>query len=74
MALPLLDVDIAKTYNDYINESSLKLAVDSAENSLKEKFTKELLSYMPGFSGALKCVKYFIKKYHQYYNNEQQNN
>ena len=26
----------------------------------KEKFVKELLGYMSSFSGALKCVKYFI--------------
>ena len=55
------DVEIAKIYN-YINESSVNLAVNSAGKSLKEKFTNELLSYMPSFSGALKCVKYFIKK------------
>ena len=34
-----LDVEIAKTYN-YINKSRLKLAVNSAEKSLKEKFVK----------------------------------
>ena len=32
-----LDVEIAKIYN-YINKSLLKLAVNSAEKSLKEKF------------------------------------
>ena len=56
-----LDVEIATIYN-YINESSLKLAVNSAEKSLKEKVAKELLSYMSSYSGALKCVLYFIKK------------
>ena len=55
-----LHVEIAKIYN-CINESSLKLSVESAEKSLKEKCAKELLSYMSSFSGALKCVKYFIK-------------
>ena len=39
------DVEISKIYN-YINESSVELVVNSAEKSLKEKFTKELLSYM----------------------------
>ena len=52
-----LDVGIAKIQN-YINESSLKLAVDSAEKSLKEKFAKELFSYILSFSGTLKYVKY----------------
>ena len=33
-------------------------AVDSAEKSLKEKFEKELFSYILSFSGTLKCVKY----------------
>ena len=56
-----LDVEIAQIYN-CINELSLKLAVNSAEKSLKEKFAKELLSYISSFSGALKYVKYFIKK------------
>ena len=40
-----VDVEISKIYN-YINESSVELVVNSAEKSLKEKFTKELLSYM----------------------------
>ena len=39
------DVGIAKIYN-YINKLSVKLAVNLAEKSLKEKFAKELLSYM----------------------------
>ena len=43
-----LDVEISKIYN-YINESSLKLAVDSVEKSLKEKYAKELFSYMSCF-------------------------
>ena len=55
------DVEIAKIYY-YINESSVNLAVNSAEKSLKEKFTKYFLSYMSRFSGALKCIKYFVKK------------
>ena len=50
-----------KIYN-YINESSVKLAVNSVEESLKEKFSKELLSYMPSFSKFLKPVRYFVKK------------
>ena len=37
-----LDAEIAKIYN-YINKSSVKLAVNSAEKSLKERFAKELL-------------------------------
>ena len=61
-----LDVEISKIYN-YINESSLKLAVDSAEKSLKEKFAKELFSYILSFSGTLKCIKYL--KYCQPYKN-----
>ena len=56
-----LDVEIAKIYS-YLNESPLKLAVDSAEKSLKEKFAKKLLSYMSSFSETLKCIKYFIKE------------
>ena len=55
------DVEIAKIYN-CINDWSVKLAVNSAEKSLKEKFTKELLSYMSRFSKPLKYVQYFIKK------------
>ena len=55
------DVEITKIYN-YINDWSVKLAVNSAEKSLKEKFTKELLSYMSRFSKPLKYVQYFIKK------------
>ena len=35
------DVEIAEIYK-YINKSSVKLAVNSAEKSLKEKFTKGL--------------------------------
>ena len=38
-----LDVAIAKMYN-YFNESSVRLAVNLAEKSLKEKFAIELLS------------------------------
>ena len=56
-----LNVEIAKICN-HISESSVKLAVNSAKKSLKEKFTKELLSYMSIFSGILECVKYFIEK------------
>ena len=55
------DVEIAKIYI-YINESSLELAVSSAEKSLKERFTKELLSYMSSIFKALNYIKYFIKK------------
>ena len=40
-----LDVEIAKTY-DYINESSVILAVNLAEKSLKEKFAKKILNYI----------------------------
>ena len=56
-----VDVEISKIYN-YINESSVELVVNSAEKSLKEKFTKELLSYMWSISKPLKYVKHFIKK------------
>ena len=38
-----LDVQIARIYN-YIDTLPVKLAVNSAEKSLKEKITKELLS------------------------------
>ena len=38
-----LKVEIAKIYN-YINESSVKLAVNLAEKSLKENFAEELLN------------------------------
>ena len=55
------DVKIAKIYN-YINESPVKLAVNLAEKSFKEKFAKELLSDMSCFSGPLKYIKYFIEK------------
>ena len=54
------DVEIAKICN-YINKSSVELAANSAEKSLKEMFTKELLSYMSSISKPLKYVKYFIK-------------
>ena len=40
-----LEVKVAKIYN-YINELSVRLAVNLAEKSLKEKFAKELSSYM----------------------------
>ena len=44
-----LDVEIARLHN-YIKKSSVKLAVNSAEKSLKEKFAKGLLSYMSSIS------------------------
>ena len=53
------DDEIAKIYN-YINELSVKLAVKSAEKSLKVKFVKELLSYMSSISKPLNYIKYFI--------------
>ena len=53
------DVEIAKIYN-YFNELSVKLAVNSAEKSLKVKFVKELLSYMSSISKPLNYIKYFI--------------
>ena len=52
---PDLDVEIATIYN-CINESSVRLAANSAEKSLKEKFAKELLSYMSSFSKFLKPI------------------
>ena len=63
-----LDVEIAKKFN-YIKESSVRLAVNSAEGFLKEKFAKELLSSMASISKQLKHVKYFIKRYCQKYKN-----
>ena len=53
---------ILQKYTIRFNESSLPIAVDSAEKYLKEKFAKELLINMSSFPGVLKCVKYFIKK------------
>ena len=50
-----LDVGIAKIYN-YIQELFLKLALDSAEKSLKESFPKELLSYVSRISKYLKHI------------------
>ena len=52
-----LDAEIAKIYN-YINESLVKLAVNLAEKSLKEK----LLNFISSISKPLKYIKYFIKK------------
>ena len=40
-----LDVEIARIC-DYINESSVKLSINSAKKSLKVKFKKELLTYI----------------------------
>ena len=57
------DVEITKIFN-YINKSSVRLAINLTGKSLKEKFPKELLSYMLSFYGPLKYVKYFIKKYY----------
>ena len=45
---------------DYIDDSSLKLALNSAEKYLEEKFAKELLSYMLSISKPLSYIKYFI--------------
>ena len=56
------DVEIAKIYN-YINESPVKLAVNLAEKSFKEKFAKELLSDMSCFSGPLNTSNISLKKY-----------
>ena len=55
------DVEIAKICS-YVNESSVKLAVSLAEKSLKEKFAKELLSYMSDISNPLNYIKHFITK------------
>ena len=38
------------------------MAVNPAEESLKEKFAKELLNYMSINSERLKYINYFIKK------------
>ena len=56
-----LDDEIAKLYN-YINDLSGRLAVSSAEKSLKRKFANELLSYMSSFSKLLKPIRYFVTK------------
>ena len=56
-----LDDEIAKLYN-YINDLSRRLAVSSAEKSLKRKFANELLSYMSSFSKFLKPIRYFVTK------------
>ena len=56
-----LDFKIAKIYN-YINKSSVKLVVNLAEKSLKEKFAKELLNYISRISKPLKHIRPFIKK------------
>ena len=55
------DVEIATIYN-LINKSSVKLAVNSTEKSLREKFTRELLSYMSSICKPLNYIRYFIKK------------
>ena len=55
-----LDVEIAKIYN-YINESPVRLAVKLVEKYLKERFAKELLSFMSSFSKFFKSVRYFVK-------------
>ena len=54
-----LDVEIATIYN-HIKESFLKLAVTSADKFLKEKFAKELLSYISNISKPLKQIMHFI--------------
>ena len=56
-----LDFEIAKIYN-YINESSVKLAVNLAEKYLKENFARELLNYISSISKPVKYIKYSIKK------------
>ena len=58
-----LDFEIAKIFN-YINKSSVKLAVNLAEKSLKEKFARELLNYISSISKPVKYIKYSIKKYY----------
>ena len=55
-----LDVEIAKICN-YINESPVRLAVKLVEKYLKERFAKELLSFMSSFSKFFKSVRYFVK-------------
>ena len=56
-----LDAEIARI-NNYINKFFVRLAVKTAEESLKEKFAKELLSFVSSVSKYLKHIKYFIKK------------
>ena len=58
---PDLDTEIAKIYN-YIKELSIRLANNLTEKLSKEKFAKQLLSYMSSVSKSLKHIKYFIKK------------
>ena len=54
-----LDVEIATIYN-HIKKSFVKLAVNSAEKSLKEKFAQKLFSYISNISKPLKQIMHFI--------------
>ena len=56
-----LDVEITKIYN-YIDKSFVRLAVNLAEKSLKEKFAEILLSYISRFPKFLKPIRYFVQK------------
>ena len=56
-------------YSIIINESSVRLAVNFAEKSLKEKFARELLNYMLSFAKFLKPIRYFVKNFCQHYKN-----
>ena len=55
-------IQMLKLQKCTVNEWSVKLAVNSVEKSLKEKFTKELLSYILSISGPLEYIKDFIEK------------
>ena len=55
-------IQMLKLQKCTVNESSVKLAVNSIEKSLKEKFPKELLSYISSISGPLEYIKDFIEK------------
>ena len=55
-------IQMLKLQKCTVNESSVKLAVNSVEKSLKEKFAKELLSYISSISGPLEYIKDFIEK------------
>lgn len=54
-------MEFARIYN-YIKESSVELVAHSTEKSLKERFSKESLSYLSNISNHLKHINYFIKK------------
>ena len=60
-------VQVARIYN-YINEWPEKLAVNLAKKPLKEKFSKELMSYMWSISKPLSSI--LLEKYCHHYKND----